>query len=62
MTTVAREIPSRPAIRDFGTPTAASLLISAQSSTEITQPICLGGLIFERCYDLIFERCRHMAK
>jgi hypothetical protein len=35
-TTVVREIPSRTAIRDFGTPSAASLLISAHSSTVIT--------------------------
>jgi len=36
LTTVVREIPSRSAIRDFGTPSAASLLISAQSSKVIT--------------------------
>src|SRR5215203_6554578 len=34
--TVVREIPSRSAMRDFGTPSAASLLISAQSSKVIT--------------------------
>ena len=34
--TVVREIPKRSAIRDFGTPSAASLLISAQSSKVIT--------------------------
>jgi hypothetical protein len=34
--TVVREIPSRSAIRAFGTPSAASLLISAQSSKVIT--------------------------
>ena len=34
--TVVREIPSRCAIRAFGTPSAASLLISAQSSKVIT--------------------------
>jgi hypothetical protein len=34
--TVVREIPSRAAIRAFGTPSAASLLISAQSSKVIT--------------------------
>ena len=34
--TVVREIPNRSAIRDFGTPSAASLLINAQSSKVIT--------------------------
>jgi hypothetical protein len=34
--TVVLEIPSRCAIRAFGTPSAASLLISAQSSKVIT--------------------------
>jgi hypothetical protein len=34
--TVVREIPSRSAIRAFGTPSPASLLISAQSSKVIT--------------------------
>jgi hypothetical protein len=34
--TVVREIPSRCAIRAFGTPSAANLLISAQSSKVIT--------------------------
>ena len=34
--TVVREIPNRSAIRVFGTPSAASLLISAQSSKVIT--------------------------
>jgi hypothetical protein len=41
-----------------GTPSATSRRINAQSSTEITQPICLGGLIFDRHYGLIFERRR----
>ena len=36
MITVVREVPKRSAIRDFGTPSAASLLISAQSSKVIT--------------------------
>ena len=36
LTTVVREIPNRAAIRAFGTPSAASLLISAQSSKVIT--------------------------
>ena len=36
--TVVREIPSRSAIRAFGTPSAASLLINAQSSKVITLP------------------------
>src|SRR3954452_3597952 len=34
--TVVREIPNRAAIRAFGTPSAANLLISAQSSKVIT--------------------------
>ena len=34
--TVVLEIPSRSAMRDFGTPSAASLLINAQSSKVIT--------------------------
>jgi hypothetical protein len=34
--TVVREIPSRAAMRAFGTPSAANLLISAQSSKVIT--------------------------
>lgn len=36
--TVVREIPNRSAIRAFGTPSAASLLINAQSSEVITLP------------------------
>lgn len=35
---------------------ATSRLINAQPSTEITHPICLGGLVFERRYGLNFER------
>jgi hypothetical protein len=34
-------------------------LINAQSSTEITHPICLGGLVFNRRYGLKFRRRRH---
>jgi hypothetical protein len=37
--TVVREIPSRSAIRAFGTPSAASLLISAQSFQNDHSPI-----------------------
>ena len=36
LVTVFREIPSRSAIRVLGTPSAASLLINAQSSKVIT--------------------------
>ncbi|WP_374978296.1 hypothetical protein ACEYYH_17530 [Microbacterium trichothecenolyticum] len=36
MITVVREIPKRSAIRAFGSPSAASLLMSAQSSKVIT--------------------------
>jgi hypothetical protein len=39
-TTVVREIPNRAAIRAFGTPSAASLLINAQSSKVITLHRC----------------------
>jgi hypothetical protein len=56
--TVARPIPNCRATRRRGTPSATSRLINAQSSTEITHPICLGGLVFDRRYGLIFERCR----
>jgi hypothetical protein len=35
-----------------------SRLINAQSSTEITHPICLGGLVFGRRYGLVFKRRR----
>ena len=42
-----------------GTPSATSRRIRAQSSTEITHPICLGGLVFDRRYGLVFNRRRH---
>jgi hypothetical protein len=57
--TVARPIPNCLATRRRGTPSATSRLINAQSSTEITHPICLGGLVFDRRYGLVFKRCRH---
>lgn len=56
--TVARPIPSRRATCRRGTPSATSRLIRAQSSTEITHPICLGGLVFNRRYGLVFARRR----
>lgn len=59
--TVALPMPSCLATCRCGTPSATSRRISAQSSTEITHPICLGGLIFKRRYGLIFERCRQMV-
>jgi hypothetical protein len=31
----------------------------AQSSTVITHPICLGGLVFDRRYGPVFKRRRH---
>jgi hypothetical protein len=43
-------------------PSATSRLINAQSSTEITHPICLGGLIFDRRHGLVFKRCRHPGR
>ena len=57
--TVDLPIPSSRATCRCGTPTATSRRINAQSSTEITHPTCLGGLIFKRRYGLIFERRRH---
>jgi hypothetical protein len=39
LATVLREIPSRSAIRAFGTPSAANLRINAQSSKVITLPV-----------------------
>jgi hypothetical protein len=59
--TVARAIPNCLATCRCGIPSATSRLINAQSSTEITHPICLGGLDFERRYGLTFERRRHPA-
>jgi hypothetical protein len=56
--TVARPIPNCLATRRRGTPSATSRLINAQSSTEITHPICLGGLVFDRRYGLVFKRRR----
>ena len=44
--TVAR--PHIPATCRFGTQPATSRLIKAQSSIEITHPLCPGGLVFER--------------
>ena len=53
--TVDRPIPSSRATCRCGTPSATSRRISAQSSTEITHPICLGGLVFDRRYGLSFR-------
>ena len=58
--TVARPIPSCRATCRRGTPSATSRLINAQSSTEITHPICLGGLVFDRRYGLVFKRRRQV--
>ena len=44
-----------------GTPSATSRLTNAQSSTEITHPICLGGLGFARRYGLVFKRRRQVV-
>ena len=46
--TVDRPIPRSRATWRCGTPSATSRRIRAQSSTEITHPICLGSLVFER--------------
>jgi len=51
--TVALPIPNCCATRRRGTPSGTSRLINAQSSTEITHPICLGGLVFDRRYGLV---------
>jgi hypothetical protein len=45
-----------------GTPSATSRRIRAQSSTEITHPICLGGPVFDRRYGLVFKRRRHVDR
>ncbi|MCL8026980.1 hypothetical protein, partial [Nocardioides bruguierae] len=42
-----------------GTPSATSLRIRAQSSIEITHPICLGGPVFDRRSGPRLERRRH---
>ena len=58
--TVARPIPRSRATCRRGTPSATSRRINAQSSTEITHPICLGGLVFDRRYGLVFKRRRQV--
>jgi len=60
--TVALPIPNCCATRRRGTPSGTSRLINAQSSTEITHPICLGGLVFDRRYGLVFKRRRHFRR
>ena len=57
--TVDLPIPRSRATCRCGTPSATSRRIKAQSSTEITHPICLGGLVFDRRYGLVFKRRRH---
>jgi hypothetical protein len=61
LSTVDRPIPSCLATCRLGTPSATSRLINAQSSTEITHPICLGGLVFARRYGLVFNRRRQSS-
>jgi hypothetical protein len=56
--TVDRPTPRSRATCRCGTPSATSRRIRAQSSTEITHPICLGGLVFDRRYGLVFKRRR----
>jgi hypothetical protein len=58
--TVVREIPNLAAIRACGTPSPASLLISAQSSNVITLPM-FGVSTFHRQNCSVFERRRHDA-
>jgi transposase InsO family protein len=55
---VARPIPNCRATCPHGTPSATSRRINTQSSTKITHPICLGGLVFDRRYGLAFKRRR----
>lgn len=57
--TVARPTPRSLATCRCGTPSATSRRINAQSSTEITHPICPGGLRFDRRYGL--ERRRQLG-
>ena len=57
--TVDRPTPKSRATWRCGTPSATSRRIKAQSSIEITHPICLGGLVFDRRYGLVFKRRRH---
>lgn len=60
--TVVREIPNRRAIAAFGTPSPASLLISAQSSNVITLPM-LSGVHFSPGRNRPeFERHRHLRR
>ena len=51
--TVDRPMPKSRATWRCGTPSATSRRIRAQSSTEITHPICLSGLVFNRRYGLV---------
>jgi hypothetical protein len=57
--TVDRPTPRSRATCRCGTPSATSRRIGARSCIEITQPICLGGLVFDRRYGLVFKRRRH---
>jgi hypothetical protein len=61
-TTVAHPIPNCRATCPHGTPSATSRRINTQSSTKITHPICLGGLVFDRRYGLAFKRRRHSLR
>jgi hypothetical protein len=56
--TVNLPTPSCRATCRCGTPPATSRRISAQPATETTQPICLGSLIFNWHYGLLFKRRR----
>ena len=56
LSTVVLEMPSFLAIAAFGTPSRASLRISAQSSIVITLQSWLGCPLFERRYCLVFKR------
>ena len=57
--TVVLDTPTLLAIAAFGTPSAASLLINAQSSTVITLQSSAECSLFERRHCLVFNRRRH---
>lgn len=59
--TVVLEMPNFLAILAFGTPSAASLLISAQSSMVITLQSLAECPLFERRYCLVFKRRRQSS-
>ena len=57
--TVVLDTPTLLAIAAFGTPSAANLLINAQSSTVITLQSSAECSLFERRHCLVLNRRRH---